>query len=634
MGMTNTPPARRSYTSLDLGIFLVALTFLMYMPAICGGFIWDDVALITENRVIRAEDGLHRLWLTTQADDYYPLTGSLWWLEWRLWGKSATGYHVVNVLLHGANAVLVWLILTRLKVPGAWVAGCVFALHPVNVATAAWISEQKNTLSMLFFAVAILSYLRFYDQGRWRWYACSLGAFLLAELSKAAVVMLPVVLLGCVWWTRRRILWKDVLWSAPFFVLSLVWGLVTLWYQYHLALGEPVAGTDGFGFRLAVAGCAPWFYLYKALVPFHLIAVYPRWQIDSSRWVSYLPGALLVMGFLVLWWKRRTWGRPLLFGLGYFVVMLFPVLGLLKQGPYRLSVMADRWDHWQYYSTVGVIALAVAAGEAVCRRMAHRWPQGRTVAAVTALLVLAAATWQRAGVYAAEETLWRDTIAKNPRATAAYLNLGQALIKRGKTGEAIRCYEEALRIDPNFVEGHSNLGIALVQQGRLAEAVGHYEEALRINPAFAEAHNNLGTAFLRLGKLPEAIQQLEQALRLKPNYVDAHNNLGTALARAGRIPEAIAHWEQALRLRPDFAEAHNNLGSALAGNGQIQDAIAHYQEALRLKPDYADAHNNFGNALLQEGKLLEAVEQYQRALALNPNLTAARNSLARLQSGQ
>ena len=221
MGTADTTAARSSYTSLDRGVFLVVIAFLVYMLAVCGGFIWDDVALITENRVIKADDGLYRLWFTTQADDYYPLTGSLWWLEWRLWGNSATGYHVVNVLLHAANAVLVWLILARLKVPGAWLAGCVFAFHPVNAATAAWITEQKNTLSMLFFALAVLSYLQFYQDGRWGWYACSLGAFLLAELSKAAVVMLPVVLLGCVWWRRRRIALKDVLWSVPFFALSL-----------------------------------------------------------------------------------------------------------------------------------------------------------------------------------------------------------------------------------------------------------------------------------------------------------------------------------------------------------------------------------------------------------------------------
>jgi len=596
MWTAETTPARSSYTSLDLGIFLVALTFLVYLPAICGRFVWDDVALITENRVIKADDGLSRLWFTTQSDDYYPLTGSLWWLEWRLWGNRATGYHAVNVMLHAANAVLVWLILARLKVPGAWLAGCVFAFHPVNAATAAWISEQKNTLSMLFFALAILSYLQFYEDGRWRWYACSLGAFVLAELSKAAAVMLPVVLLGCVWWTRRRITSKDVLRSSPFFALSLAWGLVTLWYQYHLALGEPVPGTDKIGFRLAAAGYAPWFYLYKALLPFHLMAVYPRWPIDPSRWICYQPGTLLVMCFLVLWWNRRSWGRPLLFGLGYFVVMLFPVLGFLQQGPYRLHVMGDHWDHWQYYSIVGVIALAVAGGEAVYRRIAGRWPRGRTVVAAAALVVLAAATWRRAGVYATEETLWRDTIAKNPSESAAWLNLGQDLINQGKTAEAIQIYEQALGIDPDSAEVHSNLGMALARMGRLPGAIRHYEVALRINPDFAEAHNNLGTACLRLNKLPEAIQHLEQALRLRPDYVAAHNNLGAALAQADRFPEAIAQ----------------------------------YRQALRLKPDYAEAHANLGNALMQEGNVTEAAEQFQQALSLNPNLAAVRDSLDRL----
>jgi hypothetical protein len=150
------------------------------------------------------------MWFTTESQEYYPLTGSLWWLQWRVWGQNAAGYHVVNVLLHAANAVLVWMALRRLNVRGAWLAGLVFAIHPVNVATVTWISELKNTLSMLFFLVAILLYLRFANAGHWRWYAASLAAFLLALLSKAAVVMLPLVLLGCIWWIRRHARWKDM----------------------------------------------------------------------------------------------------------------------------------------------------------------------------------------------------------------------------------------------------------------------------------------------------------------------------------------------------------------------------------------------------------------------------------------
>src|ERR1017187_4158122 len=207
------------------GGLIVLIMLAAYLPALRGGFVWDDYVLITENRMVTASDGLQRLWFTTEAPDYYPLTSSLWWLEWRWWGNRAAGYHVVNVLLHAVNAVLVWLVLRRLKIPGAWLAGLVFALHPVNVATAAWISEQKNTLSMLFFLMAILLYLKSDEEGGWRWYGMSLAAFLLALLSKAAVAMLPVVLLGCIWWRRGKIRWAEVARCLPFFALSLVLGL-------------------------------------------------------------------------------------------------------------------------------------------------------------------------------------------------------------------------------------------------------------------------------------------------------------------------------------------------------------------------------------------------------------------------
>jgi len=360
---------KNTWKPLAAGAALVLLTIVAYIPVMRGGFIWDDDMLITENRMVKANDGLYRLWFTTESVDYWPLTSSVWWLEWRLWGGRATGYHAVNVLLHAINAVLVWRILQRLRVPGAWLAGLVFGIHPVNVATVAWISELKNTLSMFFYAVAILLYLRFDEKNRWDWYGLSLTAFLLALLSKTAIVMLPMVLLGCMWWSHGKVRQKDLVHSVAFFSLSLVFGLVTIWSQHNrIARGFKVS-TASLPTRLAVTGWTPWFYLYKALLPVNLTVFYQKWNINGSIWVSYVPGVLLLGCLTFLWWKRKTWGRPLLFGLGYVVVTLFPILGLWNHDFHRFSWVAD---HWQYHSIVGVVALAVAAGMAIWSRLVGR----------------------------------------------------------------------------------------------------------------------------------------------------------------------------------------------------------------------------------------------------------------------
>ncbi len=645
---TNTP-MKNAWRSWGLGAALIiGLTVVAYLPAMRGGFVFDDYDFITSNRIIKAHNGLYRFWFTTEAPDYYPVTWSLWWLEWRFWGDNATGYHVVNVLLHAANALLIWIVLRRLKIPGAWLAGLVFAVHPVNVATVAWISEQKNTLSMLFYLVAILLYLRFDEESRsphtgvqgWRWprprsrgkYGLSLAAFVLALLSKSAVVMLPVVLLGCVWWTRGRVRWKDFLCSVPFFILSLALASVTIWFQHNRALEGLEARTGGLLLRLAVAGCVPWFYLYKAFLPLNLSMMYPQWEIDASRWVSYLPGVILIGCFGLFWWKRQTWGRPLFFGLGYFVVTLFPVLGFFDQGFYRFSLVAD---HWQYYSIVGAIALLVASGERIVRRLGEGRqpvevlaPLGAGLASVAVLVVLGTVTWRRACVYETNERLWRDTLAKNPQCWAAHNNLGNALARLDRTPEAIEHYEQALRIKPDFAEAHNNLGTALARLDRTPEAIKHWEQALRIDPDFTGAHNNLALALWQMGRVQEAIGHWEQAVRVKPDYAEAHNNLGNALLVAGRVKEAIGHFEQSLKIKPDFAAAHYNLGVALWQVGRVPEAIGHWEQAVQVKPDYTEAQYNLGVALKQVGRVPEAIEHWEQAVRVKSDYAEAQRNLA------
>jgi hypothetical protein len=413
--------------------------------------------------------------------------------------------------------------LRRLKIPGAWLAALVFGIHPVNVATVAWISEQKNTLSMLFYAVAILLYLRFDEDGSWRWYGLSLTAFLSALLSKTAVVMLPMVLLGCLWWMHRRLRWKDVLYTIPFFMLSLVLGLVTVWFQHHRAMQGTLAQTDTLLSRLVVAGGIPWVYLYKVLLPFNLMVIYSMWHLDSSRWISYLPVTMLAASFMIFWWRRKTWGRPLLFGFGYFVAMLLPVLGLIDLGFFRLTLVAD---HWLYHAMVGVIALVIAAAVKWYNSVrSHRGRCAARLVTTAGLILLGAATWQRSCVYASDVTLWKDNIAKNPNAWTAYDNLGIALWQAGKHEDAIACFQQSLRIKPDYAITHNDLGFAYLLQGDIANAIEQYQQAVRLDPALAVAHYYLGEAFTRQGRITDAIEQYQEALRLKPDWSATSNAL-------------------------------------------------------------------------------------------------------------
>jgi tetratricopeptide (TPR) repeat protein len=566
-----------------LGFLLVVITLMAYQPVWHAGFIWDDDEFLTDNPVIKSvdfksADCLQRLWFTASTPDYYPMTFSLWWLESRLWANHPLGYHLVNVLLHACSAVLLWRVLLRLKIPGALLAAALLALHPVNVESVAWISEGKNTLSMLFYVGALLCWLKFEDSGRGRWYGLALGAFALALFSKSAVAPLPVVLLGIAWWRRGRVGWKEVRRAAPFFVMAAAVCWVTVWFHYHRAMGNEVVRTDGFWSRLAGAGWAVWFYLYKAVLPLHLAFVYPRWQINARNVLSYIPLALLAAAFVLCWRCRRGWGKGLFFGLAYFVVMLLPVLGFLNIYFMRYSLVAD---HWEYFAIIGPIALAAA----VIRK---------PVVAVALLLALGALTWKQCGMYANDETLWQTTF----------------------------------RLNPNCWLAQGNLGHNYAQQGQLDQAIAHCQKALQIKPDYAEAQNDLGNILRQKGKVDEAITHYQIALQIKPDYVDARNNLGTALQQKGRMDEAIIQFQLALQIGPGFAYAHFNLGTALYQEGRVDEAITEFQKALQILPDNASFHFNFAMALLRKGRVGEAIAQLELALQIEPANMEAQNNLA------
>jgi tetratricopeptide (TPR) repeat protein len=566
---------------------LGAAAVAVYLPALRGEFIWDDDTYLTDNPLIKASDGPYRFWFTTQPPDYYPLTFTLFWLQWRLWGPDPTGYHIVNALLHAAGSIVIWLVLRALKIRGAWFAALVFAVHPVNVASVAWISELKNTLSLVLGAVAILLYLKFEANSDRRWYAFSVGAFVLALLSKTSVVMLPFVLLGCAGWQRGAIDRRDLVRVIPFFALALIFGLVTVWFQYNRALAHGgIVRPEGFLSRLAAAGWAFWFYLYKAILPFRLNMIYPRWDVSPASVISYLPLAAALGLFVIACRQRNTWGRPLLFSLGYFLLMLFPVLGFFNQGFYEYSLVAD---HWQYPAIIGIIALVVSTA-AIALDKLDGWARslGRLIG-VVCIGLLATLTWQRAQVFQTRENLWRDTLKKNPAAWAAHYNLANTLAAQGKLQEATAHYRLGLQFNPRDVNAHNNLGIALARQGQLDEAIAHFSTAVRIKPGHAPAHRNWGQVLIRQGDGAGAVSHFRQAARLKPEDAAAHYELAIALNKTGDLAGALRHFQQAARLDPANAQAHYNAGVLLARQGRIAEAMNSLETALARKPDYEQA---------------------------------------------
>jgi tetratricopeptide (TPR) repeat protein len=598
-----------------LAAALVATVFLAYQPAWQGGFVWDDDAHVPRPELCSWQ-GLYRIWFTMRATaQYYPVLHSAFWLEHRMWGDATLGYHLVNISLHSAAALMVALVLRRLAIPGAFLAATIFALHPVQTESVAWITEQKNTLSAVLYLGATLVYLRFDQTRKTPLYWWALGLFLLAILSKTVTATLPGALLVIVWWQRGHLSWKkDVLPLVPFFLLGVGGGMITAWWE--LKINNCVGPEFQFTLleRLLIAGRAIWFHLWKLCWPTDLTFIYPRWQIDPAAWWQYL-FPLGVMALVVGCWSIRRRTRAPLAALLFFGGTLFPTLGFFNLYTFRYSLVAN---HYQYLASLGPITLT-AAGAVLLFVCWRPWPRrGGYALCLVLMATLAGLTWRQSQMYGDTEALYGKTIAENPDCWLAHYNLGVALARRGQVDAAIAHYQQALKSKPDFAEAHYNFGVALARRGRVDAAVAHFQQAVTIKPDFAEAHDHLGVALIRRGQVDAAVAHYEKALEIKPDYALAHDNLGVALARRGQVDAAIAHYQQALEIKPDYALAHNNLGVAFVRRGQVDAAIAHYEQALKFKPDLTDARYNLGVALAHRGQVDAAIGHFQKVLAIKP----------------
>jgi Flp pilus assembly protein TadD len=601
-------PSKRWEIAKVAAIILAGV--LPYLPALRGGFVWDDEPLITANPLLRTPSGLAEIWCGSRTADYFPVTNTVFWIEHHLFGENATGYHALNILLQAANALLLWRVLRRLQIPGAFLAGLIFAIHPIHAESVAWISELKNMLSMFFFLISALFFFEIEDQrvlNRAVAYSASLVAFLLALLSKTQIVFLPLALLLCAWWRSSPVVSKrqgqgnslrfqrEIARTVPFFLIAIVFGLITIWFQ-NRGIGEEEIILGPFTRRLTNAGMAIWWYAKQVFAPVRLMAVYPQWRFDPPELAEWLPLIALTIGLLVLW---RRHSRGLLFAFVYFIVALLPVIGIVRMSYARSGSLVA--DHLQYFADISLIALFSAG-------VARLWSTGRReirIATGTIILVLlglmGSYTWARARVYRDEQTLWQDNFSKNP----------------------------------NTWQGHNRTGQLLFSQDKFAEAAPHFERAVQLKPELADNYNLLGLVYCRLQRFEEGIAQYRKGLQLKEERPSTAKSISTATI--------LVNLANALTLTgntfSDLARAASDQGDTAAAqadakeaNTRFTEAIEQYEKALVIEPEHPAIHRNLGILLSELGRNEEAIPHLQKVLQLVPNEPSARETLEAIEA--
>ena len=459
-----------------------------------SGYIWDDDVYVYENRLLLSPGGLAQIWTEpTRSPQYYPLVFTAFWLEDRLWGLQASGYHAVNILLHAGTAILFWRVMRQLQIPGAWLAALLFAIHPVQVESVAWITERKNVLSGLFYFAALSSYCRYHEayghgsatRQTWVEYGLSLVWLLAALLSKTVTSSLPVVILLILWWKNGRVSWRDVIPLLPMFVMGLALGLVTVQMerQHVGAIGSEweLSVVE----RSLVAGRALWFYALKLAAPVNLIFIYPRWQIDAGVWWQYLYPAAFVALVIGLFLGRRRIGRGPLTAVLAFAVTVFPALGFFNVYPHRYSFVAD---HFQYLACAPLLLLFAAILMQLALKRSDR-SYGPAAIGCLVVLTLALLSREQTEMYRDAEKLYRVTMERNPNAGIAYTNLGVILLNRGDVTAARDLFQKRLELPVPQLDRDatlSNIGLTYAKEGNW-----------RSPPSTTASHSRCGLGWLK-----------------------------------------------------------------------------------------------------------------------------------------
>jgi tetratricopeptide (TPR) repeat protein len=628
--------AQRSH--LIPALIIVAAALWVYWPALNGGFIWDDDWYIVENPQLHTWSGLLKFWTTPGSwVEYYPLNETVLWIGYQLWGEQTLGYHLLSLALHIAGALLFWRLLSQFRLRLAWIGGLLFAIHPVQVPSVAWICELKNTVSLPFALLAMSAWIDFEEHQRPRDYRLALLFYVISMLGKITMAPFFLVLLLFAWWRRGRIGVGDLKRVVPFFLIALALVAATKYaaiiYSANTYAQDVIIPTGDPLTRLVRAGVLVWFYLGTILFPADMSPLYSKWTISAASPAAWLP--LLALLALIAWcWVRRaTWGRHALLGLGFFALNMAPFLGLVG-----ISFMVISWVeiHLLYLPVIGVIGLAIALIEEVGRRLpepARRIPLVVTAAAVITFLCLAR---NFAGWFAGEETFWTRTLKHDPGAWIGYVDLGISMIKENRYDEAIANLQRGIELEPGYGFSYYHLGAALERSGRPGEAEAMYRQAIRLNPANPTAYVDLGELLRRNNRLDEAVEVFRQGLAHVPDAVDLNVDLAGILLARGQVADAIQLFDHASSVDTDSAQLQYNYGTALMKSGNLSGAADHFAKAVALEPNLVQAHQSLGTVLAQAGNLPDAISEFEAALAIDPALAPSRDNLARAlaQSGR
>jgi tetratricopeptide (TPR) repeat protein len=700
--MKLTTDSNASRTFVFIGALTITIAcFTAYIPAIKAGFIWDDDRYVTQNPLLTAPDGLYRIWFSTDApSQYFPLTYSSYRIEYKFWKLNPTGYHIVNVAIHTINALLLWLVLRRLSIPGAWFASAVFALHPVGVETVAWISERKNLLMLLFSLLSVLCWIEFTSGDRTArnaqhvaqaiprgralrqallFYVGSLLFFALALFGKATACTLPAALVLILWLKRRPLTLKRWLQVVPFVAMGIGMGLLVMWWEHHHQGTGLVKLGLGPAEKLLIAGRGFWFYLGKLFWPVNLTFSYPRWHIDAkSVWQYAWPAAAAaVLGCLWLW--RERVGRGVVAAILFFCATLFPILGFFPLYTFVYTFVAD---HYQYAACIGPIALVSAGGAIIFRRLPKN--RRRPLLPVTGaiLITLWALSWRQSRIYTNMETLWTDTLKKNPDSWLAHSQMCVVRYEQGRLDEAIMHAQRRLALQPymenvdssSLSDGFYYLAIILEKQGRLDEAADNYQKALAIFENDAKYQYRLGRTLAKQGKFEQSVWHFKRSDEIKPDSYENYFSWGITLsewAKTKQMPsmwrkprfapygseqseklfaEACAKLKKAIDIKPDSYEAYFYLGAVLSewaktsqvhsmpyGSRQSENLLAqaceNFKKATDIKPDFYEAWSNWGVTLWERAKInqgeqseklfAEACENFKKATDIKPDFFQA-----------